>query len=153
MKSLRTIVPAAACVALVACGTTPTDRTLGGAGVGAAAGAAVGAISSLSLLQGTLIGATAGALTGVLTDANTINLGRPPWTKPGATSRGTPSSDTQNVKTIQSGLKQHGLYAGPLDGIAGPKTTAAIRAYQRENGLLQDGRATPELASHIEQRG
>lgn len=133
------------CLALAACGSNPKDRSLGGAGVGAAAGAAVGAITSLSLMEGMLIGAAVGAVTGAVTDAGQINLGRPPWTKP---SSGT-ASDAQTVKSVQSGLQQHGLYSGTIDGIAGPRTTAAIREYQREKGLLVDGRASLELAAHI----
>lgn len=147
----RLILPVSLCVALAACGTTPQDRTLGGAGVGAAAGAAVGAVSSLSVVEGALIGAAAGALTGALTNESQVNLGSPPWAKTKSGSAAASSSNAQTVKTIQSGLKQRGLYAGQIDGIAGPKTTSAIREYQRQKGLLQDGRATPELASHIEQ--
>jgi peptidoglycan hydrolase-like protein with peptidoglycan-binding domain len=149
MKS-KLVMIAAVFIALAACGTNPKDRTLGGASVGAAAGAAVGAISSLSLFEGMLIGATAGALTGVLTDESQINLGSPPWTKRSSTATGSASSNTQTVKTVQSRLQQRGLYTGAVDGIAGPKTTTAIREYQREKGLLVDGRVSSELATHLE---
>jgi peptidoglycan hydrolase-like protein with peptidoglycan-binding domain len=34
----------------------------------------------------------------------------------------------------------------------GPQTAEAIRDYQRDHGLLIDGRPTAQLADHIEQR-
>jgi peptidoglycan hydrolase-like protein with peptidoglycan-binding domain len=54
------------------------------------------------------------------------------------------------VKSIQQRLRQRGWYAGPIDGIAGPKTTAAIRRYQQEQHLLVDGQPSAGLAAHIE---
>lgn len=43
---------------------------------------------------------------------------------------------TANVITsVQRSLKERGLYSGDIDGISGPGTRAAIRAYQLENGL------------------
>ena len=39
------------------------------------------------------------------------------------------------VAGLQVALRAHGLYLAEIDGIAGPKTTAAIHAFQREHGL------------------
>jgi peptidoglycan hydrolase-like protein with peptidoglycan-binding domain len=36
---------------------------------------------------------------------------------------------------VQEDLAQQGYYQGPIDGIIGPVTRAAITAYQRDNGL------------------
>lgn len=44
---------------------------------------------------------------------------------------------------IQTLLSGTGLYHGKIDGIAGPMTTAAIRLFQRANGLKADGIAGP----------
>ena len=43
------------------------------------------------------------------------------------------------VKTIQQKLKNWGYYTGAVDGIFGAKTTAAVKAFQKKNGLTADG--------------
>jgi hypothetical protein len=40
-------------------------------------------------------------------------------------------------------LRAYGLYAGPIDAIAGPLTVSATKAFQRRAGLIVDGRAGP----------
>ncbi|WP_106475947.1 YMGG-like glycine zipper-containing protein [Phytohalomonas tamaricis] len=59
---------------LTACGTTTTERTASGAGIGAATGAAVGTVTGGSGTTGALIGGAAGAAAGGLTDEDDINL-------------------------------------------------------------------------------
>lgn len=43
------------------------------------------------------------------------------------------------VRLIQQKLKRWGYYNGPVDGIFGAKTTAAVKYFQRKNGLVADG--------------
>lgn len=43
------------------------------------------------------------------------------------------------VAGLQVALRAHGLYPGPIDGIAGPGTAAAIRAFQMRASLQVDG--------------
>jgi len=43
------------------------------------------------------------------------------------------------IPGLQVALRAHGLYAGPIDGIAGPRTAAAVRRFQRRAGLTVDG--------------
>ena len=43
------------------------------------------------------------------------------------------------VKTIQQKLKNWGYYTGAVDGIFGAKTTAAVKSFQKKNGLVADG--------------
>ena len=43
------------------------------------------------------------------------------------------------VRTVQTKLKNWGYYTGSVDGIYGPKTVAAVKYFQRVNGLTQDG--------------
>ena len=43
------------------------------------------------------------------------------------------------VRTVQKKLKNWGYYTGAVDGIYGPKTVAAVKYFQRKNGLTQDG--------------
>ena len=43
-------------------------------------------------------------------------------------------------RTIQPKLKQLNYYNGAIDGIGGPKTTKAIKAFEKANGFLVDGK-------------
>ena len=43
------------------------------------------------------------------------------------------------VKTVQQKLKNWGYYTGTVDGIYGSKTVAAVKYFQRTNGLTADG--------------
>ena len=142
---------ASLCVALAmvltACGSSQGDRAASGAGIGAAGGAVVGAVTGLTIVEGALIGAAVGGVTGVLTDEEDVNLGEPVWGGDEQASGG------NNVVTrVQGGLAQLGYNPGPVDGAVGPQTAEAIRAYQRDHGLLVDGQASTQLAEHIEQR-
>lgn len=52
------------------------------------------------------------------------------------------------VKTIQTKLKRWGYYSGSVDGIYGSKTVAAVKKFQKKNGLTVDGIAgTKTLAA------
>ena len=48
-------------------------------------------------------------------------------------------SSGQQVRTIQQKLKNWGYYSGEVDGIFGSQTTAAVKYFQRKNGLTVDG--------------
>jgi hypothetical protein len=136
----------AAAVFLSACGSSTGDRAASGAGIGAAAGAVVGAVTGLSLLQGVVIGAAAGGVIGGVTDESTINLGDPIWAK------GDQPANSAAVSRVQAGLTRLGYDPGPADGVMGTRTRTAIEAYQRDHGLLVDGRPTVQLAQHIDDR-
>jgi peptidoglycan hydrolase-like protein with peptidoglycan-binding domain len=45
------------------------------------------------------------------------------------------------VAGLQVALKAHGLYTGPVDGVSGPGTVAAVKLLQARKGLAVDGRA------------
>ena len=62
-----------------------------------------------------------------------------PYTAPDATIRYGSRGD--GVRWIQYMLDAAGYDCGKIDGIAGVKTIAAIRAYQQEHGLAVDGLA------------
>ncbi len=53
------------------------------------------------------------------------------------------------MTSIQEELAAHGYRAGPVDGVMGPQTRAAIRDYQRDAGLPVTGIATKELLEHL----
>jgi len=165
-RSTRKVAFISACaIALGGCGSMPEERAISGAGIGAGAGAALGAVTGMSVMTGALIGTAAGALTGVLTDQSQVNLGKPAWQQgstsptaaaPVAGAAGVtrpPAVNNTTVVAIQQQLNRLGYDAGSADGLIGPRTTSAIKQYQRDHNLLIDGRATPELASHIQSLG
>ena len=43
------------------------------------------------------------------------------------------------VRSAQEALDRHGFELGPIDGILGPRTQAALRGYQRKNGITPTG--------------
>jgi peptidoglycan hydrolase-like protein with peptidoglycan-binding domain len=47
-------------------------------------------------------------------------------------------SDT--IRQAQQALKDKGVDPGPIDGVNGPKTRAAVRQYQEQNHILANGR-------------
>ncbi|MBX5481115.1 MAG: peptidoglycan-binding protein [Myxococcaceae bacterium] len=48
------------------------------------------------------------------------------------------------VRELQQLLKARGFNPGPIDGVYGPKTRAAVIAFQKANGLVADGIAGPK---------
>ncbi len=61
----------------------------------------------------------------------------------------TPGMRGAYIRGIQEELAVHGYKPGPADGIIGPRTTRAIRKYQRDAGLPVTGIATRELLDHM----
>lgn len=55
------------------------------------------------------------------------------------------------VLELQRRLKSLGFDPGPLDGKRGPRTTAAVRAFQGAFGLLIDGIAGPQTQTALRQ--
>ena len=48
-------------------------------------------------------------------------------------------------------LASLGFYTGPTDGIAGPRTMAAIKAAQKDYGVEATGKSNPELLAKLQQ--
>ena len=59
------------------------------------------------------------------------------------------ATTTSENKIIQQRLKKWGYYTGAVDGILGPKSVAAIKKFQRNNGLAVDGIVGPKTAAKI----
>lgn len=57
----------------------------------------------------------------------------------------------QLITTTQSALLQLGYAVGSVDGIVGPKTTGAVKEYQRAHDLPVDGQLTQALYEHMRQ--
>jgi len=47
---------------------------------------------------------------------------------------------SEQVKTVQKALQDKGMDPGPVDGIMGPKTMAALKAFQKDQKLTESGR-------------
>ena len=61
-----------------------------------------------------------------------------PTPTPPSLQRGFKGSDA--VRAVQKRLKELGYYSGSADGDFGPATEAAVKAFQRANGLTADGK-------------
>lgn len=59
-----------------------------------------------------------------------------------------PSADPQ-VRTVQEVLRDLKLYAGTVDGLAGPQTAQAVQAYQQLVGLEATGKIDTALLSQL----
>ena len=53
------------------------------------------------------------------------------------------------VTQIQQKLSSWGYYSGLVDGIYGSKTTAAVKYFQRKNGLTADGKCGPNTLAAL----
>ncbi len=83
MRTLLQVAALGSLALLAACGTTPSDRTGGGALAGAATGAGVGALAGPpGAVVGAAVGAGAGAVTGAVTSPSQLNLGKPVYDNP-----------------------------------------------------------------------
>lgn len=57
------------------------------------------------------------------------------------------------IAGLQIALRQHGLYRGPIDAVQGPKTVHAVRVFQRRHRLAVDGIAGPRTRAALGSRG
>lgn len=67
----------------------------------------------------------------------------------------TPRDPTLNfveAKELQTLLATSGLTPGPVDGIVGPRTAAAIRRYEEREGLSPSGLASYTILQHLRKK-
>jgi len=55
----------------------------------------------------------------------------------------------QHTKMVQQALRDKGYDPGPIDGVQGPRTTAALRSYQQAESLDTTGRADAETLGKL----
>ncbi|WP_176082658.1 peptidoglycan-binding protein [Martelella sp. HB161492] len=79
------------------------------------------------------------------TSANTVDIPSD-WQQPRPLSA---EERKKVVSQVQNLLNQAGFDAGPVDGLMGAKTAAAVMAYQRSLALPVDGDVTPELLNRL----
>ena len=70
-----------------------------------------------------------------------------PWVKPSAKPQ---SVEIVRVRKAQTILTELGYDIGGADGAAGPRTRAAIKAFESVNGMQETGEITPELLEKLE---
>jgi hyperosmotically inducible protein len=63
------------------------------------------------------------------------------------------SGSHPQVMAFQQALKDKGFDPGPIDGTVGPKTTAAVRAYQKAEHLTMTGEMNPDTAAKLGVKG
>ena len=56
---------------------------------------------------------------------------------------------TADIERAQQALKQAGHDPGPVDGVMGAQTTAALKAYQKKQGLSVTGQLDAETAAKL----
>lgn len=88
------------------------------------------------------------------TTTNTSNTTPPVWTPESSGHSQIQSGNRGNlVKEWQTALKNSGFNPGPLDGIFGPKTLAATKAWQKARGLTANGVVTLQAWQIMHDRG
>jgi murein DD-endopeptidase MepM/ murein hydrolase activator NlpD len=65
----------------------------------------------------------------------------------------TASAASSRVAALQVALRAHGVYAGAVDGVSGPGTTAGVRSIQRRAGLTADGIVGPRTRRALGAQG
>src|SRR5262245_7932192 len=68
---------------------------------------------------------------------------------PSASPASSVPSPTGDIAAAQQRLKDRGYYAGPVDGVMGPRTAAALRAYQRDHGLSATGQLDSQTSGAL----
>jgi len=65
----------------------------------------------------------------------------------------THATSATKVKEAQQALQQAGLYKGKVDGKFGPQTKAAVKEFQKENGLKPTARLDSATMKKLTQAG
>ena len=70
-----------------------------------------------------------------------------------ATDKIAAKTDRASVRAYQQSLKDKGYDPGPIDGIHGPRTSAAVREYQKKEGLTVTGRYDDDTMGRLSGTG
>lgn len=80
----------------------------------------------------------------------TVTRARPVSMKNDGTIAEMPSTTRADVRAAQERLKDKGYDVGPVDGIWGPRTAAAVSQYQRKEQMTVTNRLDPETLGKLE---
>lgn len=59
------------------------------------------------------------------------------------------NANHSSISRVQGALASSGHYNGPIDGVAGPRTQAAVRSFQSSRGLPSHGNITSDTAQAL----
>jgi peptidoglycan hydrolase-like protein with peptidoglycan-binding domain len=138
---MRTATAVAVCLLAAACGGNTEQRSATGGLTGLGAGALIG--GPVGAVVGGVAGAAGGAVTPVGADTlakQGVNKGKELYSSATGQPAVAGSSSRDTVIQAQNDLQRQGLYDGPIDGIAGPKTRDGLRQFQASHGLPQTGK-------------
>ena len=79
------------------------------------------------------------------------SMGQAP--KANTTHAATHATSSAKVKEAQQALQEAGLYKGKVDGKFGPQTKAAVKEFQKENGLKQTAHLDSATMKKLSQAG
>jgi peptidoglycan hydrolase-like protein with peptidoglycan-binding domain len=65
------------------------------------------------------------------------------------TATGASAQAAPDIQRAQQALKQAGHDPGPIDGVMGARTRAALEAYQKQQGLEASGQLDPATAAKL----
>ena len=68
---------------------------------------------------------------------------------PGINQKGTPELSKNDMRAVEEALQTKGYKPGKIDGIANDETRAAIRAFQKDNGLPMSGMVDQKTADRL----
>lgn len=69
--------------------------------------------------------------------------------QPSESRTGRAGTGSEDIKKIQEALKEKGHDPGPIDGVAGPKTREALKAFQSASGIEATGRVDAQTAKAL----
>jgi hypothetical protein len=102
---------------------------------------------SIGLLIGVPLAALALGATACGSSSNDASSGTTVTT---AASTDTTMGDSAAIETVQQDLNAVGCWAGAVDGEDGPRTVAAIRQFQKAEGLTVDGELGTETMAALQ---
>ncbi len=70
-------------------------------------------------------------------------------TEPPPATESLPLSSTEMIRRAQVALQEQGYYEGKTDGVMNPRTSNALKTYQKENNLPQTGDLDPATADKL----
>jgi lipoprotein-anchoring transpeptidase ErfK/SrfK len=73
-----------------------------------------------------------------------------PTTEPTTTATTAPEEDRTAIAALQTRLDELGYSAGAADGRVGGRTSSAILAFEKVEGLSRDGEPGPEVYAHLD---
>ena len=125
----------------------PQQEQPSGAAIGAAAGAAAAAAAVAATAgerAGTEAGTVAGTVAGTATGAAALESAQSAATLSRGATGDAVTEMQRNLKALGLDLGQFGAARDGIDGRLGPVTEAAVRAFQKSQGMPETGSASPE---------